>query len=99
MRERVSTIADRKITQAVSRDQLSDIASHPYGMSSHLSLHEADFPISESLRIITGLTADCVPRNPSDTFAFEDYSRRGGKGDETDVRSGAQEVRSERSSG
>lgn len=45
LHERVTTIADRKITQAVPRDQLSDVIFHPYGMSSHLSLHEPDLPI------------------------------------------------------
>lgn len=48
MRERVSTIADRKITQAIPRDSLSGVISQPYGMSSHLSLHDPDFPISKS---------------------------------------------------
>jgi hypothetical protein len=47
MRERVSTIADRKITQAVPREEFEDVTSHAHGMSSHLSLHEPDFPISK----------------------------------------------------
>lgn len=47
MRERVSTIADRKITEAITRDSLGGVLSQPYGMSSHLSLHDPDFPISE----------------------------------------------------
>lgn len=47
MRERVSTIADRKITQAIPRDSLSGVTSHPYGMSSHLSFQDPDFPISK----------------------------------------------------
>lgn len=45
LHERVTTIADRNITEAVPRDQLRNVISHPYGMSSHLSLHEPDLPI------------------------------------------------------
>lgn len=47
MRERVSAIADRKITQAIPRDGLSVVISQPCGMTSHLSLNDPDFPMSE----------------------------------------------------
>lgn len=47
MRERVSAIADRKITQAIPRDDLSVVISQEFGMTSHLSLHDPDFPMSE----------------------------------------------------
>ena len=63
LHERVSTIADRKITHAVPRDQLDDVVSHPYGMSSHLSLHEPEFPIRMLLFYNTGSTANYTPVN------------------------------------
>ncbi|KAJ9094846.1 hypothetical protein QFC19_007775 [Naganishia cerealis] len=44
MRERVSTIADRMITQSIPRGEVDFAASQPYGLSSHLSLHEPEFP-------------------------------------------------------
>ncbi|KAJ9097710.1 hypothetical protein QFC21_004748 [Naganishia friedmannii] len=43
LRERVSTIADRMITQ-FPRDDIAVAPSQPHGLSSHLSLHEPEFP-------------------------------------------------------
>lgn len=44
LRERVSTIADRMITQSIPRDEVVTTASQTHGLSSHLSLHDPVFP-------------------------------------------------------
>lgn len=44
LRERVSTIADRMITQCIPRDEVVVGTSQLQGLSSHLSLHEPEFP-------------------------------------------------------
>ncbi|GHJ88687.1 hypothetical protein NliqN6_5089 [Naganishia liquefaciens] len=76
LHERVSTIADRKITHAVPRDQLDDVVSHPYGMSSHLSLHEPEFPIliQSPLRATAG-AAEKVTRPMFETEVSKSESR------------------------
>ncbi|KAJ9123993.1 hypothetical protein QFC22_000785 [Naganishia vaughanmartiniae] len=44
LRERVSTIADRMITQRIPRDEVIVATSQAHALSSHLSLHEPEFP-------------------------------------------------------